>query len=205
MGTETSENEEIKKGELRMKEQDDVLILFSGGADSRLMLEFAMDLNLKPYCLLINYGQRHIEELAVAQNQLDRLKVSFQMVEIDGLKIQSVLTTGDQNRFKGVSPWHVPGRNLMFVSVAYSIAENMDIPEIWYGPDFSDRLGLFPDCYQDWVVKVDELFKINGSKKINLRAPILGLTKEMVLGLLKNKYKVDEIELHSGYGDIKLA
>ena len=41
----------------------DLVILFSGGADSVLMLEMALELEMSPFCVLIDYEQLHIEEL----------------------------------------------------------------------------------------------------------------------------------------------
>jgi len=188
------------------EEVRDLLILYSGGADSRLMLEIALRLGRKPHCLLIHYGQLHKEELDFAINQLDKLKVPWQMVTVQGLLYESALTgSGEQGTFGDkdeISIWHVPGRNTMFAGIALGIAENKRIDEIWHGADFSDRLNLFPDCYQEYVVKVNELFAIAGPKPIKYMAPLAGMTKEMIIGLLK-EYEISEHEIFSGYGDIQ--
>jgi len=179
---------------------ENVVILFSGGADSVLLLEFAKKVNLKPYCLLIDYGQLHIEELDFAQKYLTEQNIKYQVVGITGLNVDSGLTgAGEKGRYEGVSIYHVPGRNTIFLALAFSVAESRGISEVWYGPDFSDRIGLFPDCYQDYVVKMNEVFKVAGSKPIAIYAPLLGLTKEMVLKML-DSFGVDRSKLFSGYG-----
>ena len=179
---------------------EDVVILFSGGADSFLLLELAKKINLKPYCLLIDYGQLHIEELDFAQKYLTEQNIKYQVVGITGLNIDSGLTgDGEKGKYEGVSIYHVPGRNTIFLSLAFSVAESKGISEVWYGPDFCDRVALFPDCYQDYVVKMNEVFKIAGSKPITLSAPLLGFTKEMVLRTL-DSFGVDRSKLFSGYG-----
>ena len=183
--------------------KEDILILYSGGADSRLMIEIAKSMKKSIYCVLIDYGQKHIEELKFAKIQLEKAIIDYQVVSLSGLGLDSALTgIGDRGMFPGVSEWHVPGRNLMFVSIAASIAEMRDIDSIWYGADFSDREHLFPDCYQDWVVPVNEVLKVNGSKKLKLHAPLLGMTKEMILETLKTVYGVTKDQLFSGYGDL---
>jgi queuosine biosynthesis protein QueC len=187
-------------------ETRDLLILYSGGADSRLMLEIALRTHRKPYCLLLHYGQMHSEELGFASKQLSKLKVPYHTVQIIGLGYESALTGGGEQgtfgRSDEISIWHVPGRNTMFAGIALGVAENKRINEIWHGADFSDRLNLFPDCYQEYVVKMNELFAIAGPSPVKYMAPLSGMTKEMILGLLK-EYGVSEDEIFSGYGDIE--
>lgn len=179
----------------------DLLILYSGGADSRLMLELAFRLGKKPYCLLVHYGQLHEEELHWAAEQLDKKKVDRQKVTVSNLNIDSGLTgSGEKNRSGNVHEMHVPGRNTIFLSLALSIAESKGISTIWIGCDWSDRLNLFPDCYQEYLVKVNELFKIAGPKPITVEAPLMGMSKEVILHILKS-FAIDMSEVYSGYGE----
>jgi 7-cyano-7-deazaguanine synthase len=191
-----------------MDEDKRALILFSGGSDSILMLELALRVRKEPYCLMIDYGQLHKEELDFGKKYLDgvnsrsdKILVKYNTVSIRGLSANSGLTgDGQQNIYQGVHSHWVPGRNTMFLAVSFSEAESQGITEIWYGPDFSDRIGLFPDCYQEYVVKIDELYKIAGSYPINVRAPLMGMTKDMVLALLAN-YGITKDQMFSGYGE----
>jgi len=184
-----------------------VLILYSGGSDSRLLLELARKTNNVIGCLLVNYGQLHVKELEVAKNQIKVLNenssnpINIHEVEISGLGIDSALTgDGERGRFEGVHSHHVPGRNSMFLSVAFSIAESKGYDKIWIGCDWSDRINLFPDCYQEFIVKMREVFKVAGVKPIELEAPLMGISKELVLNLLKS-FNVDLKSLYSGYGE----
>jgi len=184
-------------------EKPNILILYSGGADSRLMLEFAKDLNLTPFCLMVNYGQLHVEELKFARDHLeDKIPGYYQTVYIDQLMVDSGLTgDGEKNESGDVHEMHVPGRNSIFLSLALSIAEFRGIDTIWIGTDWSDRLNLFPDCYQEYIVAMNEAFKVAGPKPIKVEAPLMGLSKENILSMLKNK-KIDESEIFSGYGEL---
>jgi len=178
---------------------EDLVMLYSGGADSMLMLKFALQLGRRPYAILIDYGQKHIEELKYAQTQLYNEKVGYQIVKISDLNVSSGLTGDLKTSYDGVHAMNVPGRNTMFIAIAYSIAESKGIKEIWYGPDFSDRLNLFPDCYQEYVIAMNKVLEIAPSYPIKLIAPLLGWTKEMVLSYLEKQFDIKEGYLHSGY------
>lgn len=181
----------------------DLVMLYSGGADSRLMLHFARELKRRPFCILIDYGQKHVKELDYAKKQLKDIGVEHKVVKISGLGIDSGLT-GDllEQRWSNVHAMNVPGRNTIFIGIAYSIAEDMGIQEIWYGPDYSDAENQFPDCYQDYVVRMNKVLEVSGVQPLKLRAPLLGWTKNMIVQYLKDVVGVDvEKDLHSGYDE----
>jgi 7-cyano-7-deazaguanine synthase len=177
--------------------QEDLLILFSGGFDSRLLLELAIEMDWKPYCLLVHYGQVHSEELTAAINVCARENIPYTSACI-GLSIQSKLVDGTTGVYEGVSEWYVPARNLMFIGLAASIAESKGIKTIWYGANYDDRENLFPDCYQEWVYSVNQLLSKNGSFPITLEAPLLGMKKYMI-EMLAKKYNITKQEVFSGY------
>ena len=180
----------------------DVVILFSGGADSVLMMELAKFMKLRPMCVLVDYEQLHIDELVYAKAYLKKACVPYRLVKLHDLQIQSGLTgAGEQGRFEGVHTMHVPSRNMMFVGIAASIAEDLDIDTIWYGADFSDYINKFPDCMQDWFGKMNEVLAVNGPKPIKLEAPLAGLTKETILKALENNGITDG-DMFTGYGDL---
>ena len=180
----------------------DLVILFSGGADSILMLEFAKSMKRIPHCVLISYEQLHKEELDFAFQYCTKNEISFQIVNLQGLNFQSALTgEGEKGRFEGVSEYNVPARNTIFLSIASGIAENMGIHEVWLGADMSDREHLFPDCYQDYIIKMNELLKLGLATDVKVNAPLLGFTKEMVLEMLEKQYNVKKEDMYSGYGE----
>lgn len=180
----------------------DLLILFSGGSDSILMLEFAKIMGKKPYCLCIDYEQLHSKELNKAYKYLQDSKVHYHTVSLKNLKVNSGLTgDGNKNKTGEVHEMYVPGRNTIFLSIAFSVAENKDIGTIWHGADWSDRLNLFPDCYQEYFVALNKMLKYAGPKEIKVEAPLLGLSKENILELLSHM-DVDTSKMFSGYGDL---
>jgi 7-cyano-7-deazaguanine synthase in queuosine biosynthesis len=116
--------------------------------------------------------------------------------------IKSKLTSDENKTYNGVSEWYVPGRNTLFLSIAYAYAEYYDVDRIWIGCNLDDSLNLFPDCTQEYIIKANEFFKLAGSKQVKIEAPLLGYTKEAVLENLTKKYKVDLKKIFSGYGEI---
>jgi len=183
-----------------MKEKPNLILLSSGGWDSRVLLEIACKMQFNPLCLLFDYGQKHLKELEFAKKTCKDKKVPFQQVQISLPKVHSKLTGNLQTTYEGVSPWYVPSRNLIFLSHAVSLAETMGVSIIWYGADFDDRLNLFPDCYQEWVVKLNKLLEINASTRITVYAPLLGVTKEVVR-VMGKMFGIKEKEVFSGYGE----
>lgn len=198
--TDPQEREDVQTEE-RNVANPNLVILYSGGADSRFMLQLATLQRKTPLCILVDYGQLHKEELAKAEKQLNSFGIEYIRVSVD-LKVNSGLTgDGIKNDTGVVHEMHVPGRNTIFISLAYSIAESRNIDTIWYGPDYSDRVNLFPDCYQEYVVKMNELLKLAGPNDIKVEAPLLGLTKEGILEML-DYLGVSKEEIYSGYGDL---
>ncbi len=184
------------------KEEYDLVILFSGGADSVLMLEFARAAQKNPFCVLIDYEQLHREELTQAVTYLKKEKTQYRIVKLLDLGIDSGLTgDGIKSRFEGVHEMHVPSRNMMFVGIAASIAESMDADTVWYGADWSDYLHEFPDCKQEWIGRMNKVLEINGPNPIKLEAPLSGFSKETILKLLE-KADINLDEIFSGYGDL---
>ncbi len=185
------------------KRNYDVVILYSGGADSRLMLEFAKMSNKIPYCLMIDYFQLHNEELEFAKKQLEKQKIDYKIVSISGLNFNSGLTgSGEKGRWKNVNEWHVPGRNTIFLGIALGVAEDIGATEIWNGADWSDRLNQFPDCYQEYIVAANNLTQLAGPYPIKYLAPLQGMSKEMILSMLKN-LGINKNEIFTGYGNLE--
>ena len=184
----------------KMLSEFDLVILFSGGADSMLLLQLALALDYTPLCVMIDYGQKHIKELDYAKNQLTHFGVEYRVVKLENYTVNSGLT-GDNvpGTYDGVNKMNVPGRNTVFIGIAAGIAESEGIDEIWFGADFSDRINKFPDCFQEFTYRMNEVLKVSGSYPMKLRAPLLGLTKEMVVGLLTKIYGISMQNVYSGY------
>jgi 7-cyano-7-deazaguanine synthase len=182
---------------------EDLIVLYSGGADSTLLLRMSKSMGKTPFALMINYGQLHIKELEFAANYVEKNNISNMTIKIEGYNVNSALTgSGEKGAYTGVDIHNVPARNTVFLSLAYGIAESKGITEIWYGANYEDREHLFPDCYEEYIFRLNNLLEIAGVKPIKVYAPLLGMQKYMIKELLK-LYQIDEKELYSGYGEFK--
>lgn len=183
--------------------KSDLVILFSGGADSTLLLKLAEKFGKTPLALMINYGQLHIKELEFAKKYCDKNNVENMTIKIDGYNVNSALTgTGEKGIYKGVDIHNVPSRNNIFLSIAAGIAESRNIVEVWYGANWEDYDHLFPDCTQEYIGRLNKVLEISGVKPIKVYAPLLGMEKYMITELL-SQYKIDRNEIYSGYGEFK--
>ena len=180
---------------------EDLVLLYSGGADSTLLLKIAKSMDKNAFALMIDYGQLHIEELEFAKRYLDGSGIPNMTIKISGYNINSALTgNGEKGKYEGVDIHNVPARNTIFLSLAYGIAESKGITEIWFGANWEDYEHLFPDCTQEFIGRMNNVLEISGVRPIKIYAPLLGMQKYMVKELLKF-YKVDSKEIYSGYGE----
>jgi len=180
--------------------QIDMILLYSGGLDSTLLLEMALQSGHVPYCLLFDYQQSHVEELEFAKRFLKKKQIPYSIISLPLPGVESALTgKGRKSLYQDVSEWYVPARNLIFVAIAASIAESKNVSLIWYGANYEDRINLFPDCYQEWIFQMNEILKNNGSRPIKLEAPLLGMSKDTIVSLAQNIFQIDSKEVFSGY------
>jgi 7-cyano-7-deazaguanine synthase len=178
-----------------------VAILFSGGADSVLLVELAKSIKKDILCILVSYGQHHIAELDTAKKYLNKHKLDNITIEIKGYDVNSGLTgSGEKSLYQGVNTNNVPARNTIFLSLAAGICESRNISNIWIGCDMDDFYNKFPDCFQSYISEVNNLFKIAFSYPISVGAPLLGFSKGNVLSMLQY-YGIKMDEIYSGYGE----
>ncbi len=177
---------------------DRLLLLYSGGLESRYLLHLALELSYKPYCLLVDYGQKNKEELEYAVHCCLQLGIEWDKITLHW-PVSSTLTDGSEE-YDDVSPWYVPARNLILVSLAAGIAETKGIDTIWLGAIHDDKVNQFPDCTQDWLFTVNETLKKSLSKEVQVIMPLLGFTKDMVWALAENA-GIKKEEIFSGYGE----
>lgn len=197
-----------------LKEQlieDRALVILSGGQDSTTCLFWAIDKfgaeNVET--VTFNYGQKHKIELACAQQVCDKADVDFDLVELPNvLRSYSPLMTDDVELEKhndigefeqGVQPTFVPGRNILFFTVAANIALSKGCNKLVTGIGQEDFGGYY-DCRQDFVEGMQlalnqGLFGHSGSdnfvegrkqKSLEILTPLMFLNKKEIVELAKN-------------------
>lgn len=173
------------------------VILASGGLDSTVVAALAQRDGYDLYLLTVAYRQRHAVEIERAGQVATALGASTHLVlDVDLQAIGGSALTGDipvpKNRPKAerdreVPVTYVPGRNLIFLSLAAAYAEVVGASVIYFGANVLDYSG-YPDCRLEFIRAFEAAVRV-GTKAgteghgLKVRAPLLTLTKADIIRL----------------------
>lgn len=176
------------------------VIILSGGLDSTTCMGMAKAQGHELYPLTFDYGQRHRKELEhaawVAEHYgvKDRHKVVVMdfLREIGGsaltdasIEVPEVKGETDEASASEIPVTYVPGRNLLFLSIATSYAEVIGAEAIYIGVNALDYSG-YPDCRPEFIEKVEDVIRyatkvgVEG-KAIRIETPLIHLTKADII------------------------
>lgn len=154
------------------------IVLHSGGLDSSVCLLLAREDGSDVLSLGIDYGQRNRIELEFAQSLCSRLGVPRRILRVEWDKPQRSLPKSRslaQIR-SSVSPAFLPGRNLVFLSLAIAQAATVGADLIWIGVNSLDFSG-YPDCRPSFI----ESFQVAAIEAVptgpSVIAPLLRMSK----------------------------
>jgi 7-cyano-7-deazaguanine synthase len=134
------------------------VVVLSGGLDSTTCALMANALTSVAAVVHFDYGQRHGVERECFDYWAKRLAVPAYVIPVPSLELvgASALTAGPlaldpnerhpQNATLPAS--FVPGRNLVFLTLAAALAEKLGASEVWTGVCGNDHAG-YPDCRPD--------------------------------------------------------
>jgi 7-cyano-7-deazaguanine synthase len=164
------------------------LVLFSGGQDSTACLAWALDRFPRVETIGFAYGQRHAVELACRPPIRDALAPSWpgrlgpdHIVDLAGpiaslgataLTSDAAITMGTQ----GLPTTFVPGRNLLFLTVAAALAYRRNLRHIVGGMCETDYSG-YPDCRDDTVKAMQLALNLGMDSRFVLHTPLMWLDK----------------------------
>ena len=170
------------------------IILFSGGLDSTTLLYYAKSKDLKPYCLIFDYQQRHRKEIEHAVKIARRVKAFYKVVKISLpwqgsslLDKRMSLPKRKKIDLKEIPSTYVPARNIIFLSFAASFAEAINAKTIFIGANAIDFSG-YPDCRPEFFDAYQKVLKkglktgVKGDT-IKIEAPFLRKTKKEIIRL----------------------
>lgn len=139
------------------------LILFSGGIDSLCSAHFMAQRGYQPVGMFIDYGQAAIvQEKAASANLAGQL----------GLPLKTVMV--DANLDFGVG--EVPGRNLLFISIACAyggIQNGLIVIGVHSGTPYFD-------CSEIFVRELDRIVRQSTNERLTIFAPFLTWTKREI-------------------------
>lgn len=173
------------------------VVLLSGGLDSAVALYVAKQAGHEVHAISFDYGQRHNKELNCAKAIAQKAGVASHNIVTLNLDLWggSSLTdksmsveNGDVNR-TDIPVTYVPARNMVFLSIAASLAEAKGARHIYIGVSQVDYSG-YVDCRREFIDAMQEAINkgtVMGAEKgetITIHAPFINMTKsqEITLG-----------------------
>ncbi len=174
----------------RIGAKSSALVLFSGGQDSATCLAWALDRYETVETLGFDYGQRHRVELECRGRFRSALASEFpawsKRLGGDHLVDLSVLgSIGDtamtreiqiEAAANGLPNTFVPGRNLMFMTIAAAIAYRRGLQVLVGGMCETDFSG-YPDCRDDTMKALQVALNLGMDSRFLLETPLMWLDK----------------------------
>ena len=166
------------------------LVLFSGGLDSTTMLAMIKSDGYEITALTINYNQRHVSEIEFSKKSLSQLQIHKQIIfDLDLSKIGGSALTDDIpvpiDSNDNIPTTYVPARNTIFLSLASSFAERLNISDIFIGANIIDYSG-YPDCRPEFMKSFEKTINL-GTKlgvegsHIRIHTPLIKMTKAEII------------------------
>ncbi len=167
------------------------VVLFSGGLDSTTALSWALAKGYECLAVSFDYGQRHSRENAAARAIARRLGVKLYEIKLDFPWFASCSLVNKKLRLPDVKlakigsgdipSTYVPGRNLVFASVGFSLADAVGADAIVLGPNVVDYSG-YPDCRPEFYRALEKAAAFGtrrgaGGRKIKILTPLIALSK----------------------------
>jgi len=166
------------------------LVLFSGGQDSTTCLAWALARYPRVETIGFDYGQRHAIELSVRPALLGKMRAlsaewdkrlgEDHMVDLSLVgKISDTALTADVEiamQANGLPNTFVPGRNLMFMTVAATVAYRRGLDVLVGGMCETDFSG-YPDCRDDTMKALQVALNLGMATRFKLETPLMWIDK----------------------------
>lgn len=175
---------------------DTALVLFSGGQDSTTCLAWALKNYARVETIGFDYGQRHAVELTVRPQLLQSLRAHSaewnarlgedHMIDLSLISaISQTAMTHDiaiETQANGLPNTFVPGRNLLFMTVAATVAYRRGLTVLVGGMCETDFSG-YPDCRDDTMKALQVALNLGMDTRIKLETPLMWRDKKQTWDL----------------------
>ncbi|WP_031358666.1 7-cyano-7-deazaguanine synthase QueC [Caballeronia sordidicola] len=166
------------------------LVLFSGGQDSATCLAWALSRYEYVETIGFDYGQRHAVELTCRVSVLARLREQFpawaaklgddHMLDLSILgKISDTALTQDkavEMESNGLPNTFVPGRNLLFFTLAAAVAYRRGLHALVGGMCETDFSG-YPDCRDNTLKALQVAISLGMDAPLIIETPLMWINK----------------------------
>ncbi len=174
-----------------MQQDKQALVLFSGGQDSTTTLAWALQQYSRVETIGFDYGQRHAVELAQrpiilqqmreqdagwdARLGLDHVLDLRWLGQLSDTALTSeVAISMAQN---GLPNTFVPGRNLLFLTVAATLAYRRGLTVLVGGMCETDFSG-YPDCRDDAIKALQVTLNLGMATRLTIETPLMWQNKQ---------------------------
>ena len=175
---------------MRKLDEKNALVLFSGGQDSAISLAWALDRFAHVETIGFDYGQRHRVELdarkAVRRELIKAMPQWAErlgedtLIEAAGLRDlgetamthETEITLADD----GLPTTFVPGRNLLFLTLAGALAYRRNIGVLVAGMCEADYSG-YPDCRAETLAAQMNALRLGMDAHLRLETPLMHIDK----------------------------
>ncbi|MBX3655640.1 MAG: 7-cyano-7-deazaguanine synthase QueC [Ramlibacter sp.] len=166
------------------------LVLFSGGQDSTTCLAHALSKYQRVETIAFDYRQRHSVELQARLKVLAVLRAQFptwsarlgqdHFLDLGVLGKVSETSLTREMAFSmeqtGLPNTFVPGRNLMFLTLAGALAYRRGLEVIVTGVCETDYSG-YPDCRDDTMKAMQLALSLGMDKRLVIETPLMWIDK----------------------------
>jgi 7-cyano-7-deazaguanine synthase len=166
------------------------LVLFSGGQDSTTCLAQALVKYQRVETIAFDYRQRHRVELDARLTVLSEIRRQFpqwadrlgqdHLLDLAVLGEVSDTSLTRDTAFKmeqsGLPNTFVPGRNLLFLTLAAAVAYRRDLQVIVTGVCETDFSG-YPDCRDDTMKAMQLALSLGMDKRFLIDTPLMWIDK----------------------------
>ncbi len=173
------------------------IVLLSGGLDSAITLWLAKSQAYELYTLSFDYGQRHRRELKAATELAKKaevkehheIKINLQQWAGSSLTDENANIEDGNIKRKDIPLTYVPARNMIFLSMAASLAETKKAQHIFIGVSEVDYSG-YVDCRESFIKAMETainegtVMAVEKNKTIQIHRPFMNKTKadEILIG-----------------------
>lgn len=175
------------------------LVLFSGGQDSTTCLAWALERYEHVETIGFDYGQRHRIELECRLNILQEVRNRFPSwakrlgedhvldLKLLGQISDTAMTAEKTIEFEknGLPNTFVPGRNLLFLTFAATIAYRRGLTVLVGGMCETDYSG-YPDCRDNTLKATQVALSLGMDAPVIIETPLMWLDKAQTWRLAEN-------------------
>lgn len=166
------------------------IVVFSGGQDSTTCLVQALTQYDEVHAITFDYGQRHRQEIEIAQSLGKKLGLaSHKILDVSLLNELAISSLTRDNipvshtlMENGLPNTFVPGRNILFLTLAGIYAYQIGAKAVITGVCETDFSG-YPDCRNDFVKAMEKALTQGMDYDLTLVTPLMWLDKAETWGL----------------------